>query len=174
MKRRVVAGVLLVLFFSCAGFAVPMTKICYEPTEVGADRWQYNYEVTNISLAGAIEEFTIWFDIGQYDNLALETLDPPAANWDELVWDPDPVISDDGGYDAWVNLATPIGVGQSISGFAVSFDWLGTGDPASQYYEIIDPVTFNTIDSGWTIPEPTTLILLGAGLLALRKRRRTF
>ena len=63
-----------------------------------------------------------------------------------------------------------IGVGQHVSGFAVSFDWLGTGRPCSQFYEIIDPADFHTVDSGYTVPEPATLLLFGFGGMILRKR----
>jgi len=56
-----------------------------------------------------------------------------------------------------------IGVGETVSGFAVSFDWLGGGEPGPQTYEIVDPGTLATIDSGVTVPEPTTLLLLGVG-----------
>ena len=76
------------------------TEISFSVTDLGFDRWEYTYDVTNISLAEEIEEFTIWFGFGDYDNLTIETLDPPASNWDEIVWQPEPVIGDDGGYDA--------------------------------------------------------------------------
>jgi len=59
-----------------------------------------------------------------------------------------------------------------VAGFAVSFDWLGTGEPGAQFYEIIDPDTFETIDSGWTVPEPGTICLLSFGGLVLWKKLR--
>ena len=116
----------------------------------------------------AIEEFTIWFDYGLYDNLAIETPDPPGWDWDEIVVQPEPIIEDDGYYDA---LALGIGIeqGQTVGVFAVSFDWLGMDEPGPQFYEIIDPLSFETIDSGFTIPEPGTVLLLGLGILALRR-----
>jgi len=171
MKRRVFTGVILGFLITTISFGLPKTEIRYETSyDDYLERWKYTYDVYNLSLTETIEEFTIWFGIGSYDNLAIETLEPPASNWDELVWQPEPVLGDDGGYDAWANLATPIGVGQSVSGFAVSFDWLGTGEPGSQFYEIIDPVMFDTIDSGWTVPEPGTVLLLGLGGLVLVRR----
>jgi len=80
------------------------------------------------------------------------------------------VLEDDGFYDA-LALVDAIGVGEGIYGFTVSFDWSGEGEPAAQYYEIVDPVTYDTIADGWTVPEPGTLVLLGFGaLLAARGR----
>ena len=172
MKSKIVVGVVFGFFFAAAGFGYPMTQISYEASELGSGRWQYTYEVSNVNLSAPIEEFTIWFDFGLYDNLTIETADPPAGDWDEVVVQPEPVLSDDGYYDAlaeaW-NLG--IGVGETVSGFSISFDWLETGEPGSQFYEIIDPVTFETIDSGYTIPEPVTICLLGLGTLALRRKR---
>jgi len=168
MKRQIVAAILFGLFFAAVGFGA-LPEIIYKATEVGQGRWQYEYSVENKELSTAIEEFTIWFDLAKYDNLAVETAEPLASQWDEVVWQPEPVLADDGAYDA---MALNLGIqqGQKAGPFAVSFDWLGDGGPGSQFYEIIDPATFETIDEGWTIPEPATLVLLGLGLLALRKR----
>jgi len=128
-------------------------------------RWQYSYEVVNNSLTVPIEEFTIWFEYGLYDNLVVETPGTP-ADWDQVVWQPEPVLLDDGGYDAKA-LGPGIDMGQSLSGFAVSFDWLGEGEPGWWCYEIIDPHTFERLDWG-CIPEPATLLLLGLGGMIFR------
>ena len=61
-------------------------------------------------------------------------------------------------------------VGQSVEGFTVSFDWLGTGLPGSQPFEIINPLDSQTIDSGNTVPEPATLLLFALGTIFLRKK----
>jgi hypothetical protein len=169
MKRETIAGVMFTLFFATTSFCTP-TQIRYETSELGAGRWQYSYDVRNINLTAPIEEFTIWFDYGLYDNLAVETPNPPASNWSEIVLQPEPVLQDDGAYDAKA-LNLGISIGQIVGGFAVSFDWLGTGEPGTQFYEIIDPTTFETIDSGWTIPEPATILLFGLGGLVLRRRK---
>lgn len=173
MRRVVFIIPVLVCLFAGPVLADPDTQIRYDIADLGLGRWQYTYEVSNISLfPEPIEEFTIWFGVGSYDNLTIATLDPPASNWDEIVWQPEPFLGDDGGYDA---LATglSINVGESVTGFSVSFDWLGTGSPGSQFYEIINPTTFETIGSGYTVPEPATLLLFGLGGLALLKKHRT-
>ena len=168
MKRQIVAAILFGLFVAAVGFGA-LTEITYKATEVGQGRWRYEYSVENKDLFVPIEEFTIWFDFAKYDNLAVETAEPLASQWDEVVWQPELVLADDGAYDA---MALNLGIqqGQKAGPFTVSFDWLDDGGPGSQFYEIIDPATFETIDEGWTIPEPATLVLLGLGLLALRKR----
>lgn len=141
----------------------------YALTELGGGRWQYTYDVTNDALVLRIEEFTIWFDFGSFANLTVTTPDPPSSNWDELAVQPDPLLGDDGFYDA-LSLAGGIDVGQTVSGFAVTFDWLGVGRPGSQRFDVVDPDTFQPIYTGRTTPEPAALALL-AIMLTLRRRR---
>jgi hypothetical protein len=172
MRRVVFIIPVLVCLFVGPVLADPDTQIRYDIADLGLGKWQYTYEVSNISLSPEpIKEFTIWFGVGSYDNLTIATLNSPASNWDEIVWQPEPILGDDGGYDA---LATGlnIGVGESVTGFSVSFDWLGTGMPGTQYYEIINPNTFETIESGWTVPEPATLLLLICGGLGAMRRHK--
>jgi len=174
MKRQIFAGVVFAIFLTAIGSGAPKTEIRYQTSDLGLGRWQYTYDVTNISLTVPIEEFTIWFDFGLYDNLAIETPDPPASNWSEIVIQPEPVLQDDGAYDAKA-LGPGIGIGQTVKGFAVSFDWMGDAVmPGSQFYEIIDPVTYQRIDSGYTVPEPASAVMVFGGwvLLGLQGRRR--
>lgn len=179
MERiRVILCIVCGCLLSPAGLGAVMTEISYETEDLGTGRWQYTYEVTNLNLVvdsipSAIEEFTIWFDDNLYDNLVVTTSDPTLSDWDQIVWQPDPVLGDPGAYDALtVGANAGIGAGESVYGFSVSFDWLWIGSPGSQYYEIVDPDTFATIDSGYTVPEPGTVVLLGLGAVVLRRRRR--
>ncbi len=148
----------------------PVT-VAYDATQVAAERWQYTYTVSNVSLAVPVDEFTIWFRQDWYANLALATPDPPAAAWNEIVTQPDPLLHDAGFYDA-LRKTAGIPLGGAVSGFAVQFDWLGSGTPGTQPFDITDAVTFQPIYSGTTLPEPATAGMLGViAALALCRRR---
>ena len=172
-RLRVSVYIFLTLCFSFSLVQGSETGILFSTVDLGSDRWQYTYEVSNISLVEEINEFTIRFDYGLYDNLAIETSAPLSDDWNEVVMQTEPAIMDDGGYDA-LELTGGIGVGQTVSGFSVSFDWLGTGAPGEQYYEIIDPETFAVINTGLTVPEPASMLLWGlVGIGILRRKARS-
>jgi len=171
MKNKIFLGfTTMMCLIASTVFGDMNTQIWYEATDLGSERWEYTYDVANIGLAGGIEEFTIYFDYGSYDNLSVSTPATP-PDWDQIVWQVEPVLEDAGGYDA---LATNIelAIGENLTGFSVSFDWLGIGQPGPQYYEIIDPATFGTIESGYTVPEPASCLLLLSGGMLLRRKKR--
>ncbi len=144
-------------------------------TNLAGNRWQADYTVTNDTLASPIEEITIWFALGLYDNLSV--LSTPSS-WDAIAINPDPFIPDDGFYDA-LALSSGIGAGASLGGFSMAFDWLGSAStPISQFFEVVDPFTFNVLESGQTslsvsnpnptpVPVPDSALLTGTGLLFL-------
>lgn len=148
------------------------TIITYDTTNLGGGRWEYSYNILNDTLGSPIEEFTIFFDYGLYDLLSIDT---PKANWDGLTVNPDLIFGfpQAGFYDA-LSLASGIAPGASEGGFMVSFNWLGTGTPGAQYFEVVSPSDFSVLDSGNTtpVPEPGTLMLLGSGIISLIGLRR--
>jgi len=148
---------------------VNATIIEYDVSNISGNRFEYNYAINNDALSIPIEEFTIWFDVDLYENLVITTPEPLRSQWDEIILD-DTGFGLPLGYDS-LFLNGGILPMETVSGFSVEFDWLGTQIPGSQFFEIVNPITFETIDSGYTVPEPATFLLFGLGSLALLRKR---
>lgn len=134
--------------------------------EAGVDLWQYTYTVSGFTL-GAAGGFTILFELSEFDMLE----DPPPfvhSDWDVIVLQPDLGLNDPGWYDALALVDSPTLTDQ----FVVSFAFLGTGSPGSQPFEIFDS-NFDIVETGFTVPEPTTATLLALGLIAMCCNRRS-
>ncbi|MBN2210542.1 MAG: hypothetical protein JW709_04025 [Sedimentisphaerales bacterium] len=172
MQTSVKSGIIVCLLLAAVVWADSAVQIAYQVDEISPDRWEYTYAVTNQGLTEPIEEFTIWFEEGLYNNLTITTSGPLETQWDEVVWQPEPLFNDAGGYDA-LALVTGIPLGQTVSGFSVRFDWLGTGLPGSQPFDVVDPENYQIpITSGTTVPEPCTVLLLLGGVAWLHRRNR--
>lgn len=162
------------LLLSLLSFSVSAATINTELINISGNTWQAEYTVENNLLVSTIDEFTIWFDLGLYENIS--TVSTP-VDWDPIIIQPDASIPDDGFYDV-LALVTGIASGDSLGGFRVSFDWLGGNNPTSQFFEIIEPSTFGVLEAGQTtisttaIPEPLSIILLASGLAGIAFSRR--
>jgi len=166
-------------FFFLSVFFLPWTTvqatpIFYQVQNLSGNSWEYTYTVDN-QLATPIEEFTIYFDLGVYENLVITG--SPTFDWDGLAIQPDPLLPDDGFAD-WLAFGLPIAPGEALGGFTVMFDYLVTGTPGSQFFETIDPNSFDVISEGFTrplpsdsVPEPGILVLFWLGFAGLIFRR---
>ena len=150
------------------------TVITFDVASVVGNTFEYTYVVDNDTLPVEIEEFAIYFDVDLFENLRMATAPP---DWDPQVIQPDTILRDDGFFDA-LALVGGIPPGGSLGGFTILADFLGAGTPGRQRFEILDPVTFDVLDSGFTVPagvmvpEPMTLWLFGLGLAAIGYRRK--
>ena len=128
---------------------------------------------------GVDQGFSVYFDVALYANLQNP---PPAisADWDAITLAPDLVLPSDGLYDV-LALAAGASLAQP---FSLTFEWLGGpgSAPGSQAFTVNEYDEFGDIsflESGETrplatVPEPSSLILLGSGFLvaAYMGRRR--
>lgn len=143
--------------------------LMYDVQDLGGNQWRYEYTVVN-SAESDVLAFTIAFDSTQSSNFNVSSAPGISSGWDELCM---PYSSGTTLYDAYA-LGGGIASGASVGGFAVTFSYSGQNALAEQYYEIYDPQDFSVVASGWTvpIPEPATIILFGAGSLALRRAKK--
>ena len=170
------------------------TAVDLPDTEAG-DLWQYNYEIANTSGA-TLELFEIVFDVDDYDFI-LEG-DPPdeevtaftvADGWFGLVLPDNPDFGEDGlftisfgEFDLLPIEEIAQDIGSAITGFSITFIWNGVGTPGSQdvnayIYDdfFAEPLTFTTqARAPSSVPEPSTVALLGLGVgLLIWQRRRS-
>lgn len=137
------------------------TTITYSATDVSGSTWQYDYIISNNTPADPIHEFTIFFTLGEFSNLQVQS---SPGNWNSVVAQPDPSIPADGFFDS-LALDSGLQVGAFQNGFAVQFTWLGQGTPRSQLFNVVDPNTFITLEAGTTVPAAPVPLPSSAGLL---------
>lgn len=137
----------------------------------GEDLWQVSFTFGGGPFS-ADQGFTVYFDYATHRNLSAP-LAPINAGWDLLVVQPDAGLPDDGFLDGLALTDNP----SLVLPFTLTFVWLGSGQPASQRFELYDlEGGFSVIESGTTIVVPETQglqLAASLGLLAwLCSRRR--
>lgn len=167
---------IVVAFFGLvAAMPTHATTVRYDLSLVSGTTWQYDFSVTNDTLAIPIDEFTIFFDHALFNNLKLVS---NPMGWDPLVIQPDAGLPQDGYFD-WLAVGAGIGQGQSLGLFSVRLDFGGIAAPGGSLFQVVDPNSFDTLDQGFTtpsiaaVPEPSTIALLTSGLLLAMVRGRS-
>ena len=166
---RALAALAVILCAPAANAAL----IEFTATSLGDNSWRYDYSVTNDTLADPLGYFVIDFDLDLYSNLRDQS---GPLGWDILLLQPDPLIPAGGVFDA-LALDGGIALGTTLSGFALTFDFLGAGAPGSQPFTVLNFGTFEPVESGVatdvrSVPEPGTWSLMLPALLLLAFRRR--
>lgn len=155
-------------------------RIDYEVVSLGGNQYRYVYSVVNngaFSDSTAIGLFDIMFDTDLYLETSLNIVSDSAITtaWDEMILDSGEGVP--AGYDV-LALLNGVGVGQTVTDFAVEFEWLGSGAPGAQAFEIYDPITFELLATGMTtaVPEPQVIwmMLSALAIFAGLGRRRVF
>jgi hypothetical protein len=166
-RKSFFAAILILSPSLASATTITYTAIDLADSVGGEDLWRYTYTVS-ASTFDMDFGFDIFFDPSLYEQLQ----DPPPivnGDWDAITLQPDPLLPDDGLYDA---LALVDGA-SLLDVFTVDFVYVGVGIPGSQPFEVFDP-SFDVIESGSTvpIPEPSTAALMALGLVGLAAKRR--
>ena len=182
MKKTLTSLALLCALFTASHARA--TIITYDLTNVSGSTWVYQYTISNNNTGGGpISAFDVVFASNLFANLELVSL---PYGWIGGTANPEPPpIDEDGFLIGWTLpfLGFGVDLGETLSGFSVRFDFLGTGIPGAQLFEILNPFSLRVIEIGQTvqrtaIAEPSVLALLLAALLAAcavaaRRRLRT-
>lgn len=173
---------LMAICFAQTGWAT----IMYSVTDNTGPNYGLAFDVKNDS-GFAVTSFDIFFgdtsdglnftDGDQFNNF-LPGSQP--AGWSSYSFEPQ--AFDDPGFFGSIDTGA-LAIGASVTGFNVTFNWTGTGSYDHLWYILYDE-NYAEVETGYTalkdpgqqvVPEPTTLLLFGFGLLGTaiisRKKR---
>jgi len=149
---------------------------------ITGNTWQASFTLSNGAADPTAQGVSLYFDHSLYSSLG-NAVAP--TGWDPLVLQPSTgTLSADGVFDALALPGNELQPGQTLAGFAVQFQYLGTGTPdalAFEFYQLDAndlPVVLtsgNTQTPAVSVPEPGALLLSSlalAALLAVRRQSR--
>ncbi len=151
-------------------------SILLEP--LGGSRFRKTFTLFN-EVTKPLELIDLEFDPALYaeDSLGIVSAAPLANDWDQFLLGS---AIDVPAVFTLAALRGGVGLGGSVSGFAVEFDWLGAGLPTSQAFSVFDRSSFELLYSSTAeaqvVPAPAAAWLLLTGVAGLagwhRVRRR--
>jgi hypothetical protein len=176
MRMRFVVE--LILFAGIICLATPPSvladQVQYQVSNVSGNEWQYSYYISNPPLNSLLnlQAFTVFFDPSLTTNLQ-DTSGESTPNWGIFSIPYDPVLGSDGFYTAQALTDNPL-----TDPFTITFDYLGSGTPGSQFFSIDQFDANGNLTSNLGIgdttllpsaetPEPGTLVLYLSGLVGL-------
>jgi hypothetical protein len=180
-KKLAAVLILSMLLVPLSARATPSIGYLVEP--LGGNQYKYTFVPFDFDFNTGYDffGFAVYFDPMHYTSLvsSLPLFDPDnAGGWDIFLQQPDAITPEDGFYEAFVDS------GYIPPDFTVehmvTFNYVGAGTPGSIPYEIFalplgEEPEFELYEGMTTlIPEPSTLLLFGVGLVMLAKTRRKY
>ncbi len=114
--------------------------IVYEETALGGNRFRHDYTVFNNDTPAGVEFFNVVYGEMTHSGVSLDMA--PAGWRDSFISFPTPGLD----HELFAGTSTidgdpdyaPIELDTALSGFSVSFDWLGGGEPVTPMFQIFD------------------------------------
>jgi len=175
--RKIYVAIFVIMFFTVLSDyadAIPSAEFRYIETELAGGLWQYDYTISNTSdpiLDAGFDLYEVFFE---FEPSAMFNVISLPTGWDEI---------DGGGFV--VSFSTIPGIppfgydvapGEALGEFSFLFDYkVGNVDFESTFAVPNAPATpfiYSSTSAPYSsasvpIPEPSTLILIGFGLLGL-------
>jgi hypothetical protein len=152
------------------------SSISYQLQNLGIDHYRYTYTIINngsLPNNGSIQLVDILFDTTLYNesSLSISSASSVSSSWSEQILASAPGIP--ATYD-FSSKGLGLQIGSSFSGFSIDFEWLGSGLPGAQGFEIYDPSNFNLLETGTTkvntqvVPIPGAFVYFLSSLFGVK------
>jgi hypothetical protein len=174
-KFHIFMLVLLVLgFFDGIAFAIPSADFTYVATDLGGGMWQYDYTLFNTSDPVADAGFDLYDIFFTFNPASTFTVAAIPAGWD---WNGGSGFADMYSLNPGAPpVGTDIAPGTSLSGFSFLFDYQAGALPFDvtliNLADPSNPVLYSSTST--SVPEPSTLLLLSAGITGMVLLRKRF